>query len=84
MTFAQSFHWMDQARVAEHVRDMLEPGGAWVHVKATTHQGAPGDDPLPAPRPPWEAIRRLVRPTSGRRRGRGRACCPSRAAARRT
>ena len=60
VTFAQSFHWMDQARVAEHVRDMLEPGGAWVHVKATTHQGAPGDDPLPAPRPPWEAIRRLV------------------------
>ena len=51
---------MDQALVAEHVRGMLEPGGAWVHVKATTHQGAPGDDALPAPRPPWEAIRRLV------------------------
>ena len=60
VTFAQSFHWMDQVSVAEGVRRLLEPGGAWVHVKATTHQGVPGEDPLPAPRPPWEEIRRLV------------------------
>jgi SAM-dependent methyltransferase len=60
VTFAQSFHWMDQPLVAERVRGMLEPGGAWVHVRATTNQGFPGEDPLPAPRPPWEAIRRLV------------------------
>ena len=32
VTFAQSFHWMDQPLVAERVRPMLEPGGAWVHV----------------------------------------------------
>ena len=60
VTFAQSFHWMDQARVAERVRLLLDPGGAWVHVRATTHQGMPGEDSLPAPRPPWEEIRRLV------------------------
>jgi SAM-dependent methyltransferase len=60
VTFAQSFHWMDQARVAERVRLLLEPDGAWVHVRATTHQGVPGEDPLPAPRPPWAEIRRLV------------------------
>ena len=60
VTFAQSFHWMDQPRVAERVRSLLGPRGTWVHVKATTHQGVPGQDPLPAPRPPWEEIRRLV------------------------
>src|SRR6185312_10075514 len=34
--FAQSFHWMDRARVRDAVVPMLEPGGAWVHVHATT------------------------------------------------
>jgi hypothetical protein len=51
VTFAQSFHWMDQHRVARAVRPMITPGGAWVHVGATTHQGVPGDVPLPYPRP---------------------------------
>jgi len=32
ITFAQSFHWMDRARVAATARAMLEPGGAVVHV----------------------------------------------------
>jgi hypothetical protein len=27
VTFGQSFHWTDEARVAEAVYDMLEPGG---------------------------------------------------------
>jgi hypothetical protein len=60
VTFAQSFHWMDQPLVADRVRGMIEPGGAWVHVFATTHQGVAGGDPLPAPRPPWDEIRELV------------------------
>lgn len=47
--FAQSFHWMDQLLVARRVRDMLSPGGGWVHVHATTHRGAAGDDLLPYP-----------------------------------
>ena len=38
VTFAQSFHWMQRERVAATVREMLEPGGAWVHVHATTHR----------------------------------------------
>jgi SAM-dependent methyltransferase len=41
VTFAQSFHWMDQPVVADRVRGMLGPDGAWVHVHATTHRGAP-------------------------------------------
>ena len=39
VTFAQSFHWMDQPRVASEAWAVLEPGGAWVHVNATTHRG---------------------------------------------
>jgi SAM-dependent methyltransferase len=43
-TLAQSFHWMDQQRVARTLLEMLEPGGALVHVGATTHEGE-GDVP---------------------------------------
>jgi SAM-dependent methyltransferase len=72
VTFAQSFHWMQRERVAAAVRGMLEPGGAWVHVHATTHRGA-GDDQLPEPSPPHEAIEALVQAYLGpvRRAGRG-------------
>jgi SAM-dependent methyltransferase len=72
-TFAQSFHWMDRALVARRVRDMLDPGGAWVHVHATTHRGVPGEDPLPHPRPPWDRIDELVAGYLGpvRRAGQG-------------
>jgi SAM-dependent methyltransferase len=59
-TLAQSFHWMDQPRVARAVRGMLEPAGWWVHVSATTHRGVETDEPLPAPRPPREAIAELI------------------------
>jgi SAM-dependent methyltransferase len=54
VTFAQSFHWMDQPLVAARVRDMLTPGGAWVHVGATTHRGVNDDGP------PWARIDALV------------------------
>jgi hypothetical protein len=60
VTFAQSFHWMDQPVVARRVRPMLADGGAWVHVGATTHQGVPGEDELPHPRPPWDAVKGLT------------------------
>ena len=59
-TFAQSFHWMDQPLVADRVRGMLAGGGTWVHVGATTHRGAPTDEPMPHPQPPWDAIDDLV------------------------
>lgn len=39
VTFAQSFHWMERERVASIVHDMIVPGGACLHVAATTHRG---------------------------------------------
>lgn len=67
VTFAQSFHWMDQKRVASTVRRMLNPGGTWVHVHATTHRGM-GEEAAP-----HEAIDQLVAAYLGpvRRAGRG-------------
>ena len=60
ISFAQSFHWMDQLRVARTALAMLEDGGACVHVHATTHQGVDTDAALPHPRPPRAAINELV------------------------
>jgi SAM-dependent methyltransferase len=79
VTFAQSFHWMHQPAVARLVRPMLAPGGAWVHVGATTHRGVAGDDPLPRPRTPWDAIDDLVARYLGPVRRAGRGTLPSRA-----
>jgi SAM-dependent methyltransferase len=73
VTFAQSFHWFEQAKVASALRGVLEPGGACVHVHATTHRGDDSDDPLDHPRPPYERIDALIRSHLGpeRRAGRG-------------
>ena len=51
---------MDRERVAATVREMLEPGGAWVHVDTKTHVGAPTDEPLRHPQPPRAEIEALV------------------------
>jgi hypothetical protein len=62
-SFAQSFHWMDRERVAALVLDMLEPGGALVHISDFKGDGA-GDhaaDKLPHALPPYQAIRELIR-----------------------
>lgn len=66
VTFAQSFHWFDRARVAGAVRGMLEPGGACAHVHATTHQGTESSVP-------HDEIAELVRAYLGsvRRAGQG-------------
>ena len=77
VTFAQSFHWMDQPQVADRVRGLLEPTGAWIHVGATTHQGVPGDDLLPHPRPPWDRITDLVAAYLGPVRRAGRSALPT-------
>ncbi|MET8310409.1 class I SAM-dependent methyltransferase [Micromonospora sp. NPDC005173] len=76
-TFAQSFHWMDRPLVTRRVRDMLAPGGAWVHVGANTHQGVTGDDLLPYPRPPWQQIDDLVASYLGPVRRAGQGWLPS-------
>jgi len=71
VTFAQSFHWMEQEHVAERVRGMICPEGAWVHIGATTHRGVETGEPLPAP--PWDGIDALVARYLGpvRRAGQG-------------
>ena len=60
ITFAQSFHWMDRARVARIASGMLLRGGACVHVHATTHRGIPAEQGLPHPEPPHEALTDLT------------------------
>jgi SAM-dependent methyltransferase len=51
VTFGQSFHWTDEARVAEAVWDMLEPGGALALVVHTVDDrpapSSPGPPPIP-------------------------------------
>ena len=47
-TFAQSFHWMDRDVVAAKVRDMLEPGGAFVHVDVRLHADAVPEEEMRA------------------------------------
>uniref|UniRef100_A0AAU2VFS4 Class I SAM-dependent methyltransferase n=1 Tax=Streptomyces sp. NBC_00003 TaxID=2903608 RepID=A0AAU2VFS4_9ACTN len=59
-TFGQSFHWMDRELVAATVRDMLQPGGALVHVSDLKTE-APALDDLPQPPAPYAAIEELVR-----------------------
>lgn len=71
-TFGQSFHWMDRDLVAATIRDMLQPGGALVHIsdlKAETR--AVGG--LPCPAVPYAAMEDLVRHYLGpvRRAGQG-------------
>jgi len=71
VTFAQSFHWMQRDLVARAVRSMLVPGGACVHVHATTHQGVGDDTVLPHPRPPRPEIEQLIRRYLGPQRRAG-------------
>lgn len=56
ITFAQSFHWMDRARVASVARTMLDAPGAVVHVDLW-HRQAPDARPSgPSPPVPEDAI----------------------------
>ncbi|MDP9237283.1 MAG: class I SAM-dependent methyltransferase [Chloroflexota bacterium] len=58
-TFAASFHWMDRDRVAAIVREMLEPGGAFVQVTDVADDRPEQEEPLPYPAPPREAIEEI-------------------------
>jgi SAM-dependent methyltransferase len=64
-TFGQSFHWVDQPLVAAKMRDLLLPGGAFVHV-ADVKAPRGERDPLPYPAPPYTAIRALIAAWLGR------------------
>jgi len=71
-TFGHSFHWMARDLVAATVRDMLAPGGAFVHVADLKGERlATGG--LPHPAKPNEAVAGLVKRYLGpvRRAGRG-------------
>lgn len=72
VVFAQSFHWTDRDRTAAAVREMLAPGGAFVHVADLKDPPAP-TTPLPRPAPPYGRIGELVRRYLGpvRRAGQG-------------
>ncbi|GLZ77827.1 methyltransferase [Actinorhabdospora filicis] len=72
VTFAQSFHWMDQDLVAATAAKMLAPGGAIVHI-ADLKDEVRSTEGLPHPPVPYEAIQDLVREHLGpvRRAGRG-------------
>jgi SAM-dependent methyltransferase len=74
VTFGQSFHWMDEARVAEAVYDMLEPGGALALIVHTV-EGRPVPPSPGAPPIPHGEIRALVERYLGstRRAGQGTA-----------
>lgn len=72
VVFAQSFHWTDRDETAAVVREMLVPGGAFIHVADLKEPPAP-TAPLPRPAPPYERIGELVRRYLGpvRRAGQG-------------
>jgi SAM-dependent methyltransferase len=73
---AQSFHWMDRARVARLLHGVLGADGVLVHVHATTHQGIDSDVPLPRPRAPRREIDDLVKRLLGPRRRAGQGTMP--------
>jgi len=60
VTFGQSFHWTDEARVAETVYDMLEAGGALALIFHTV-EGRPTPPGPGAPPIPHDEIKALVR-----------------------
>jgi SAM-dependent methyltransferase len=77
ITFGQSFHWTDEARVAEAVYDMLEPGGALALIVHTV-QGRPVP-PSPGPPPiPHAEIKAVVDKYLGSARRAGQGTAPVR------
>ncbi|HZP71959.1 MAG TPA: class I SAM-dependent methyltransferase [Gaiellaceae bacterium] len=72
VTFGQSFHWMDEERVAETVYDLLEPGGALALVVHAVEGRPAPESPGPPPIPHAEIgaiVDRYLGPT--KRAGRG-------------
>ena len=77
VTFGQSFQWTDEARVAEIVYDLLEPGGG-LAVIVHTVEGRPAP-PTPGPPPiPHAEIKALVEKYLGSTRRAGQGVKPVR------
>jgi SAM-dependent methyltransferase len=77
VTFGSSLHWTDEARVAETVYDMLEPGGALALIVHTV-EGRPVP-PSPGPPPiPHEEIKAIVEKYLGSTRRVGQGIAPVR------
>jgi SAM-dependent methyltransferase len=77
ITFGQSFHWTDEAHVAEVVYDLLEPGGALALVVHTV-EGRPVPPDPGAPPIPHAEIRALVEQYLGPARRAGQGVSPVR------
>jgi SAM-dependent methyltransferase len=77
ITFGQSFHWTDEARVAEALYDMLEPGGA-LSLIVHTVEGRPVPPSPGAPPIPHAEIGELVEKYLGPARRAGQGVAPVR------
>jgi SAM-dependent methyltransferase len=77
VTFGQSFAWTDEARVAEVVYDMLEPGGALVLIVHTVEGRSAPPSPGPPPIPHAE-IKGLVEKYLGSTKRAGQGVAPVR------
>jgi hypothetical protein len=78
VTFGQSFHWTDEARIAEAVYDMLQPGGALALIFHTVEGRPAPRSPGPPPIPHAE-IKALVEKYLGTTRRAGQGSAPVRA-----
>jgi SAM-dependent methyltransferase len=77
VTFGQSFHWTVEARVAEAVYDMLEPGGALALIVHTV-EGRPAPPRPGPPAIPHAEIKALVERYLGSTRRAGQGTAPVR------
>jgi SAM-dependent methyltransferase len=78
VSFGQSFHWTDEARVAEAVYDMLEPCGALALIVHTVEGRSAPPSPGP-PAIPHAEIKALVQKYLGSIRRAGKGTAPVRA-----
>ena len=77
VTFGQSFHWTDEARVAENVFDLLEPDGTMALIVHTV-DGRPTPSSPGYPPIPHDEIRTVVARYLGERSRVGQGFVPAR------